>query len=403
MLMLSFLIPQTTNGTTTYVISSILTPEGIIDITTTGKGTGNNQAGGDAIQYLLNAQNAGYKIICSFGGATADQAIINLFSDSNASINLADSMAYGLCRKGGSNPLNWTQLTTLNGSNTFAFDGIDLDFELSGAEGSYQTECQNMLNFVKRLRNNLNQGGSNGILTMSFQSPNIYGSGGGNIANGFGNCYLYQAPYGSGAQVSSYNPYSAPSAPSPPTGFFALTANMNLFDYINIQTYNQGGPSTNQPGGGWGPTDMGGVFPQSIGAYGYAAFIQSQGKTKIYPGFLSDDIDQSGWPLISAQSILTNGGSTGPNLVTAITTAVQLVQATPNASATTASSWLAGFMSWQSPYGGEFVRGLIDGIPNTITNGATLGWQVYGGQTYSSNGYPSYGPGNPGWDQNPPK
>ena len=182
-----------------------------------------------------------------------------------------------------------------------------------------------------------------------------------------------------------------------------------MIDYINIQYYNQGAAAPNQPGGGWGPTDVGGVFPQSIGAYGYAAFTQSGGKTKIYPGLISDPNVGQGQPggsgppnpIIPALTIRTNNAPTGPNLLTATATAESQVQAAPGGGATTLGTWLAGFMSWDSPYAGDFVRTLVQ------TTTLPTGWQLYGGQTYQGQGstspYPAYGPLNPGWDQNPPK
>ena len=391
MLMLSFLVPDAASGGVgdEWNISSILTPAGQIGMKTGVVGANSALNNGDIIGYLKNAQTAGYKVMVSMGGA-AIQTPAKIFSDETFAVNLASSMAYALCRKGTSNPLGWSQLTTVAGV-PFAFDGIDLDLEGGAPVGSFSQEMKNLLTFVQTLRAALRSGASNALLTLSVQGPDAYF--GSDIINAYGETFIYP---------SSSSVASAYIAPAP--GAVALIANLGLFDYVNVQYYNQGAnpPPAGQPYGGWGPSDSPTVFPQSIGAYGYAAFIQSGGKTKIYPGLVSDPNCGPGLPGGSGPPIapIPTAASLQPGTVAAVATAQTAVQAAPGGGATTAASWLAGFMSWDSPYAGNYLRELVN------STSLPTGWQLYGGQTYIGNKgpvpYPAYGPLNPGWDQNPP-
>jgi len=302
--------------------------------------------------YFQALQAAGAKVLVSLGGSTFTVADI---STPTLATQLAQSICFSLLGQTNSpNPLNWTALTNDAGAS-FAFDGIDLDFENSAA-----TDVTTVTTLLSTLRTNA----PFKLITCAPQPAYVFS--GGAFPSAFNANGVYQAY----AAINSPITTLLPKAVSP-----ALldVDNIGNFSQINMQYYNQ---SPDQyPGGA--------NFSNILAQLGYLCLsATTTNKPLVNIGLLGGT--DGGYPVPNpdpaplAQSIVTDISAAQALIVAAIP-------------GTALNQWLNGLMFWESPQANNYAEEVVADI-QTINPSIPVNLVLYGGQNWASPGI-----SNPGW------
>ena len=360
-----------------------------------------NVAGNSPIDYWVNTQSTGAKVLLSLGGATLNQylTIPNAAYASTFAQDLASWCTGSVLSASGWNPLKTTS------NETFYFDGIDLDFEYSNNSPT-QDQQDALTTLISSLNTYLSAYGK--ILHCAPQIPYISPSAGGN--NPFVGYVSSQAPYSAitadpSGCLSNYIPTVVNTMFSPDK--------IGNFTYVGFQYYNQGNSWYFEP---TGSIPVGNVSANSLAAVGYMCLKSTSGTPKVVILLMSDTGGGS-YPPPNVSGVGSNysGATMANSLWRDIQTAQSQITSMPGFSSVNISDWLGGIGTWESGCVAPALSGLpfLDDIySNFSLIGATVpGLKVvYGGQSYPNNNisqpstypqiYGSLGVDNPGWEGN---
>ena len=302
--------------------------------------------------YLQALQQANAKILVSLGGSTFTVADI---STTTIATQLAQSICFSLLGQTNSpNPLNWTALTNDAGAS-FAFDGIDLDFENPAA-----TDVTTVTTLLSTLRTNA----PFKLITCAPQIPYLWEAGGAFNANG---AYY---PYTAVNSALSTLKTSTPGSPA-----LLDVNNIGNFSQINMQFYNQSGTLV-YPGEA--------NFVNSLAELGYLCLnATTTNKPLVNIGLLGGTDGDYPEPIPAA-------GTLAQNIVTDVLAAQTLiVAAIPG---TALNNWLNGLMFWESPQANVYAEEVVAAI-QAINTSIPVNLVLYGGQNWTA----AQGISNPGW------
>lgn len=311
--------------------------------------------------YFQALQAAGAKVLVSLGGSTFTVASI---ANTTVAIQLAQSICFSLLGQTSSpNPLGWTALTNDAGAS-FAFDGIDLDFENDPV-----ADVTTMTILLSTLRTNA----GNKLITCAPQIPYMYVGGYSGLAYNANGAYF---PYLAATSSLTSLKTSTPGSPA-----LLDVNNIGNFSQINMQFYNQ--PTSGYPAAdGVYPGE--GNFANSLAELGYLCLnATTTNKPLVNIGLLGGTDGNYPEPI-------PNAGTLAQNIVTGVLAAQALILAA--IPGTALNNWLNGLMFWESPEANVYAEQVVAAI-QAINTSIPVNVVLYGGQNWTA----AQGVSNPGW------